>query len=203
AAPHAGTAPVSGNGARPGRRRGHRGVHPAGGVVDLATLGSTDAAPVSFEPGPGGEHRSDDGGPGGETPTATGPAATSLRAATDEIAARFDAALERLDVDGVVAAVLDLEQTLVDWSADTLTSDEGEYARGQLRRMVLRLGEIATTGARDPRDVLGPFVTDLIELRARARAARDFATSDWIRDRLGVAGVEVRDTPDGAEWHLR
>jgi cysteinyl-tRNA synthetase len=51
--------------------------------------------------------------------------------------------------------------------------------------------------------VLGPFVTDLIELRTRARAAHDFATSDWIRDRLGAAGVEVRDTPDGAEWHLR
>ena len=37
----------------------------------------------------------------------------------------------------------------------------------------------------------------------RARDGRDFATSDEVRDRLAAAGVEVRDTPDGATWELR
>ena len=49
---------------------------------------------------------------------------------------------------------------------------------------------------------MGPLVESLLELRRRARDARDWATSDWVRDRLAAADVEVRDTPDGAEWHL-
>ena len=58
-------------------------------------------------------------------------------------------------------------------------------------------------GATDPRTIVGPFVDALLELRARARAARDFATSDRVRDCLVAAGVEVRDTPTGVAWDLR
>ncbi|HET6745462.1 MAG TPA: cysteine--tRNA ligase [Candidatus Limnocylindria bacterium] len=39
--------------------------------------------------------------------------------------------------------------------------------------------------------------------RASARAARDFATSDQLRDNLAALGVEVRDTPDGQETTVR
>jgi cysteinyl-tRNA synthetase len=45
-------------------------------------------------------------------------------------------------------------------------------------------------------------VEHLLELRGRARAARDWATSDRVRDGLAAAGVEVRDTPDGVHWEL-
>ncbi len=37
----------------------------------------------------------------------------------------------------------------------------------------------------------------LLERRGAARAARDFATSDALRDELAALGVEVRDTPEG------
>jgi cysteinyl-tRNA synthetase len=69
--------------------------------------------------------------------------------------------------------------------------------------MVLRLGELATVGARDPRETFRPYVETILELRRRAREGRDYATSDWLRDRLDVAGVEVRDTPDGTTWNVR
>jgi cysteinyl-tRNA synthetase len=49
----------------------------------------------------------------------------------------------------------------------------------------------------------GEVISRLIELRARARAERDFARSDLIRDRLTDAGVLVEDTPDGARWVRR
>jgi cysteinyl-tRNA synthetase len=127
----------------------------------------------------------------------------SLRSAAEAAEARFDESLARRDVDGCVTAILELEQAQLDWATDTLTSDEGERARAALRRMVLRLGELATIGARDPHDVLGPYVETILELRRRTRAGRDFATADWIRDRLDEAGVEVRDTPDGVTWQLR
>jgi cysteinyl-tRNA synthetase len=44
---------------------------------------------------------------------------------------------------------------------------------------------------------------ELLERRAAARAARDFATSDALRDELVAMGVEVRDTPGGQEASVR
>jgi len=187
------TATVVGNGTLTIRRTGRQVVYPAGTVLAFDELaagtGPTEGAARRGGPEP----------PGPATPAE----ASSLRGATEEIVARFDDALGGRDVDACVEAVLELEQTLLDWSADTLTSDEGDFARGQLRAMVVRLGELATRGARDPRAVVGPLVESLLELRRRSRAARDFATSDWVRDQLSAADVEVRDTSDGVEWHLR
>ncbi|MEU0481281.1 cysteine--tRNA ligase [Streptosporangium sp. NPDC006013] len=41
---------------------------------------------------------------------------------------------------------------------------------------------------------------ELIEQRARARDAQDWATSDRLRDELATLGVKVVDTPDGQTW---
>ncbi|RYV51232.1 cysteine--tRNA ligase [Pengzhenrongella frigida] len=49
---------------------------------------------------------------------------------------------------------------------------------------------------------LGAVVTAELAARTEARAARDFATSDAIRDRLSAAGVVVEDSPAGARWSL-
>ena len=44
---------------------------------------------------------------------------------------------------------------------------------------------------------------EILERRAAARVARDFATSDALRDELAALGVEVRDTPEGQETTVR
>jgi cysteinyl-tRNA synthetase len=44
------------------------------------------------------------------------------------------------------------------------------------------------------------LVAGLLEQRNRARAEKDFATADAIRDQLKAAGIEVEDTPDGPKW---
>ncbi|WP_244930083.1 cysteine--tRNA ligase [Nocardioides sp. W7] len=46
------------------------------------------------------------------------------------------------------------------------------------------------------------LVAGLLEARAEARAAKDFATADAIRDRIKTAGIEVEDTPNGPKWTL-
>ena len=50
--------------------------------------------------------------------------------------------------------------------------------------------------------VVDALVSGLLQQRAEARAEKDFATSDAIRDRLKAAGVEITDTPDGQKWSL-
>jgi cysteinyl-tRNA synthetase len=42
----------------------------------------------------------------------------------------------------------------------------------------------------------------ILALRTVARADKRYDLSDLIRDRLAAIGVEVRDTPSGAEWFL-
>jgi cysteinyl-tRNA synthetase len=44
---------------------------------------------------------------------------------------------------------------------------------------------------------------ELIDARERARAARDFAAADRLRDQLAALGVEVTDTRAGTTWRLR
>ena len=97
--------------------------------------------------------------------------------------------------------MLGLEQALAAWQADTLQSDDADEARRVLRALVVRLGELAERRrAPTRRDRVAPFVDALLDLRAAARDAKDFATSDLVRDRLADAGVEVRDSADGTAW---
>ena len=42
----------------------------------------------------------------------------------------------------------------------------------------------------------------LLELRKQAKANKDWATSDLIRDKLAALGFSVKDTKDGFEWSL-
>ena len=51
-------------------------------------------------------------------------------------------------------------------------------------------------------DALDTLVRAELEIRAKARAEKDWATADAVRDRLAVAGIVVTDTPAGAEWEL-
>ncbi|MFT3993178.1 MAG: cysteine--tRNA ligase [Dysgonomonas sp.] len=43
----------------------------------------------------------------------------------------------------------------------------------------------------------------LLDIRAKAKANKDWATSDQIRDELAKAGFEIKDGKDGAEWKLK
>ena len=127
----------------------------------------------------------------------------NLREATDRLNQVFSAALANSDADGAARAALELDDAIAGWSGDTLQSDATDHARAVLRSMITRLAGAATGGLRDPRDVLGPFVQVLLDLRAQVRTDKRFDLSDIIRDRLAALNVEVRDTPEGAQWDFR
>ncbi len=59
-----------------------------------------------------------------------------------------------------------------------------------------------TAGA-DLTSVVDALVHVALEQRAAARARKDYAAADAIRDRLGAAGVVVEDTAAGPRWTLK
>jgi cyanophycinase-like exopeptidase len=194
------TLTVAGSGVVTVRRRGRSHTFAANesvGFDDLAALlrGDSDAPAHAAARTPSVDASNAPAGEGAATPP-------SLREAADRAQADFEDAMRASDVERCVAVALGLEESIADWQADTLQSDDGAHARRVLRAMVVRLGELAESGA-DPRGRVAPVVELLLELRGSARDGGDFATSDLVRDGLVAAGIEVRDTPDGVEWTLQ
>ncbi len=59
----------------------------------------------------------------------------------------------------------------------------------------------ANNAARE--EAYGKVVDMVLDLRAKAKASKDWATSDRIRNELADAGFEVKDTKDGVTWKLQ
>jgi cysteinyl-tRNA synthetase len=82
-----------------------------------------------------------------------------------------------------------------------------DLSPGERRALLLDFDRVLGLSLDAPADVPITDMPDgaaaLIEQRASARAARDFATSDRLRDELAALGVEVRDTPNGQETTVR
>lgn len=193
----AGTATVSGLGTVTVRGRVTSSSIPSGSVVTTAELAEMalqqPGAAVSI-PRPGESEKA-------PIPAGEGQASSLLEVVRSTTAA-FDTALLELEVETAVRAMLELEDAVVAWSADSLQSDERDQARAALRSMIVRLGEVARVGARDPREVVRPWVELILQLRTSARQGGRYDDADLIRDRLVSLGLEVNDGPEGTAWRL-
>jgi cysteinyl-tRNA synthetase len=123
--------------------------------------------------------------------------------------------VRRLDPDGAPAAELDAhaerffdaladdfntpiaQSVLFEWVADANRRiDAGEaVAAGRLGELLTALG---LERLLEQEDEAPAELQRLAAEREEARASRDFARADEIRDRLAGEGWEIRDTPEGA-----
>jgi cysteinyl-tRNA synthetase len=104
---------------------------------------------------------------------------------------------------GVPAALAALQGAIREGNKNL--GDAGTLASVRAMLGVLGLDPLAaqwSAGSDDAalRAALDRLVGSLVASRQEARAARDFATADTIRDQLAAAGVEVEDTASGARW---
>jgi cysteinyl-tRNA synthetase len=104
---------------------------------------------------------------------------------------------------GVPAALAALQGAIREGNKNL--GDAGTLASVRAMLGVLGLDPLAaqwSAGSDDAalRAALDTLVGSLVASRQEARAARDFATADTIRDQLAAAGVEVEDTASGARW---
>ena len=51
--------------------------------------------------------------------------------------------------------------------------------------------------------IIDSLVQTLLAEREAARARKDFATADLLRDRLLSAGLNIEDTADGVRWSVK
>lgn len=189
---------VSGRGGVTLRRRGRQWTWPSGATVALDELRrvAADPAATAGRPAQPPEGRA-------SAPPAEEEPVPLLPQVVDRSTAAFDRALQRRDAAGMVAAILDIDRAIVAWSADTLQSDDVDRAHSMLRSLVVRLGEAAAGGLRDPSETLAPIVEPLVGLRAWLRQDGRYELADALRDALAAADVELRDQPDATIWRLR
>ena len=128
-----------------------------------------------------------------------GPDDATLGPVLDASKAGFEAALDDdLNVSAALASVFDLVRETNRRIADRRlsTTDAGRIAA------LLRDLDAVLAILPDPTEDLPPEAASLLEAREAARAARDWAASDRLRDELAEIGVLVEDTRDGQRWRL-
>ena len=120
---------------------------------------------------------------------------------------RFQAALDDdLNVPAALAVLFDLVAESNPLIAKLELGDTTVAAdlQGRFATFLVLTGRLGFTPLDDLPDpaAFRPILDLLLDLREQARAARDFAAADAIRDRLAQAGIRVEDRPGGPRWHL-
>jgi cyanophycinase-like exopeptidase len=196
------SATVAGLGGVTVRVDGRGSVFPSGSEVPIETLAEVARGLTSGEPVNIGWEPAH---PAGRIPTGRARPGTLAEPLRDEMASlegTFIAALGQADSRSAVAALLDLDSAIDARTRAGEDSPDLDNARSTFRALIARLGEAVGGGSPSRQAAIDPFVATLLELRNRARAARDWELADLIRDRLAGAGVAVSDNPESSTWTL-
>jgi cysteinyl-tRNA synthetase len=121
----------------------------------------------------------------------------TLPAALDDARVAFGAALDDdLNVSAGLGALFDLIRELNRRiERRSLSTNDAGRALAALRDIDRVLGVLP-----DEAPELEPEVAAILAAREAARAARDWAASDRLRDELAALGIAVEDTRDGQRW---
>jgi cysteinyl-tRNA synthetase len=124
----------------------------------------------------------------------------------ETVPAAFEAAMD--DDLNVPQALAALHET-VRAGNTALTAGDPDGVRQAFAWVTAMLGVLGLSDTARPAPdeqgtaALGVLVEAQLAARARARAAKDWAASDAIRDTLAAAGVLVEDGPEGASWSIK
>lgn len=123
---------------------------------------------------------------------------------SQSLPAAFAAAMD--DDLGVPQALAVLHETVRAGNA-ALDAGEDDAALDALRAVLAMtsvLGLTHTSGAKADasQSALDALVQTMITQRAQARADKDWAAADRIRDAIAAAGITLEDTPAGTHWSI-
>jgi cysteinyl-tRNA synthetase len=141
-------------------------------------------------------------------------AGRAITAQSDEVefvATVPDAFAAALDDDLNVPQALAVVHERVRAGNTALDAGDRDEADAAFRDVTAMLGVLAldpadeqwqTEGSDAEASALDALVQTMIVLRADARASKDWAAADRVRDALALAGIALEDTADGTHWSL-
>ena len=138
---------------------------------------------------------------------ALNPAEKSTEMVPDLMAKCYEALDDDLNTPNVISVLFEAVK-IINSAADGLVRlDAGDIAR--LKELFdVMLAEILgirleSVGSSSDSDAYKGAVDLLMEIRANAKQAKDWTTSDLIRDKLAALGFSVKDTKNGVEWSVK
>ena len=119
----------------------------------------------------------------------------------------YDAMNDDLQTPGVISNLFEachVVNALIDHKASISEADLKELAdtMNLFAFDLLGLCKEGESGNKAREEAYAKVVDMVIDLRNKAKAAKDWTTCDRIRDDLKAAGFEVKDTKDGVTWKL-
>jgi cysteinyl-tRNA synthetase len=122
------------------------------------------------------------------------------RAAAEPPSAVVDALEDDINTPRALAEMFNLARSL------NKATDDAQ--RKRLAAVLLAAGDLMGLIQQDPEawfagddgELSADDIEALLEQREEARAGKDFATADGIRDRLADAGIQIEDGADGTRW---
>ena len=118
----------------------------------------------------------------------------------------YDAMNDDLNTPIVIAHLFDAAKNINSVAAgkESLTADDLKEVAEVFQLFCFDIlgltSEAASNAGRE--EAFGHAVDMLLEERAKAKANKDWATSDKIRNELTALGFEIKDGKNGSEWKL-
>ena len=84
----------------------------------------------------------------------------------------------------------------------TLTQADIDELKSVMDTFVFTVMGLRDEAAGDNTALVDGLMQMILDVRATAKANKDWATSDKIRDNLNALGVTVKDGKDGATWEI-
>lgn len=136
-----------------------------------------------------------------------GAEASALPVLAREALAGFEAAMDddlnSAEALGAVFTFLNRVNAELDRTAGAVSAGDRDSALDALAAIDQVLGLLEVADAeRTVDDDLAVWVESMIQERVEARAARDFARADAIRDELAEKGVVLEDSAEGTRWKI-
>lgn len=117
----------------------------------------------------------------------------------------FDAMNDDFNSPMVIAQLFDAVRIVnsVQDSHMTINQQEIERLKTLFQIFVFDVLGLFSEESSAENDVLEGLMQTIIQLRQEARARKDYATSDVIRDQLGALGIVLKDGKDGTSWEQK
>ena len=116
----------------------------------------------------------------------------------------YDAMNDDLNTPIVISHLFDMAKVIntVNDKKATLTQADIDELKGVMDTFLFDVMGLRDESATDNSALLDGLMKMILDVRATAKANKDWATSDHIRDELASLGVTVKDGKDGATWEI-